>query len=215
MSDTYNGEEKKVDQQLIISVGREFGSGGHEIADRLSKLYNLPLYDHNLLNEVAEQKNIDSQALKEFDEVKRNKLLSRTVRGMSSSSAENVANLQFNFLREKAAAGESFVIVGRCSESILKGNEALISIFILGDRDKKRERVQRIYNKTAKEAEILMDVKDRKRKQYHNSYCEGKWGDSRNYNISVNSSVLGIDETVRILSDFIDVKQKQRKEQAK
>lgn len=204
-----------MDQQLIISVGREFGSGGHEIADRLSKLYNLPLYDHNLLNEVAEQKNIDSQALKEFDEVKRNKLLSRTVRGMSSSSAENVANLQFNFLREKAAAGESFVIVGRCSESILKGNEALISIFILGDRDKKRERVQRIYNKTAKEAEILMDVKDRKRKQYHNSYCEGKWGDSRNYNISVNSSVLGIDETVRILSDFIDVKQKQRKEQAK
>lgn len=204
-----------MDQQLIISVGREFGSGGHEIADRLSKLYNLPLYDHNLLNEVAEQKNIDSQALKEFDEVKRNKLLSRTVRGMSSSSAENVANLQFNFLREKAAAGESFVIVGRCSESILKGNEALISIFILGDRDKKRERVQRIYNKTAKEAEILMDVKDRKRKQYHNSYCEGKWGDSRNYNISVNSSVLGIDETVRILSDFINVKQKQRKEQAK
>lgn len=194
--------------QLIISVGREFGSGGHEIADKLSKHYNLPLYDHNLLREVAAQMNVNHDDLKEFDETKKNKLFSRTVRGMSSSPAHNVAQLQFDYLKKKAEAGESFVIVGRCAETVLKDNTSMVSLFILGDREVKAERVMKLYSKSKKEALDMMDDHDKYRKQYHNSHCPGKWGDSRNYELSINSSKLGVDETVKIIAAYIDARRK-------
>lgn len=194
--------------QLIISVGREFGSGGHEIADKLSKIYNLPLYDHNLLRELAAAKNIDQDILEEFDEVKRKKFFSRTVRGMSSSPADAVANLQFNFLKEKANSGESFVVVGRCAETVLRDFDSMISLFILGDRDVKAERIMKLYNKNKDEAFDMMNEHDKYRKQYHNSHCPGKWGDSRNYELSINSSKLGVDETVKIIAAYVDARRK-------
>ena len=122
----------KTQKQVIISIGREFGSAGHEIAERIAKRYGLSLYDHNLLREVADSHNVSSGELEIFDEMKHNKFLYRTVKGMSSSPADNVALMQFNFLREKAEKGESFVVVGRCSETILKDYPGLISIFVLG-----------------------------------------------------------------------------------
>lgn len=195
--------------QLIISVGREFGSGGHEIADKLSKHYNLPLYDHNLLREVATLMNVDHDDLKELDETKKSRFFSRTVRGMSSSAAHNVAQLQFDFLKNKADAGESFVIVGRCSETVLKDNKALVSLFILGDRDVKVERIMKLYSKSKDDAFEMMDDHDKYRKEYHNSHFPGKkWGDSRNYELSINSSKLGIDETVKIITAYIDARRK-------
>lgn len=194
--------------QLIISVGREFGSGGHEIADKLSKIYNLPLLDHNLLREVATQMNVNYDDLQEFDETKKNKLLSRTVRGLNNSPAFNVAQLQFDYIKKKADAGDSFVVVGRCAETILKENNAMVSLFILGDRDVKAERVMKLYDKTKKQALELMDDHDKYRKKYHNSHCSGKWGDSRNYELSINSSKLGIDETVKIITAYIDARKK-------
>ena len=195
-------------KQLFISVGREFGSGGHEIAQKLSEIYNLPLYDRNLLKEVADTKNIDVDSLEEFDEIKKKKLFSRTVRGMSSSPETAVAKLQFDYLKKKADNGDSFVIVGRCAETVLKDNEGMISLFILGDRDVRAERVMTIYNKSKKEALDYMDYKDKARKEYHNSLCPGKWGDSRNYELSINSSKLGIDETVNLLVDYINARRK-------
>ena len=129
---------------------------------------------------------------------------SRTVKGFNNSPEANVSKLQFDYLREKAAAGESFVIVGRCSESVLKEYDAMVSIFILGESEHKIERVMERHNLSRNAAQKLMQEKDYKRKRYHNSYCEGKWGDSRNYDISVNSSRLGVDKTVEVLVDFID-----------
>lgn len=193
-----------MEKQLIISVGREFGSGGHEIAEKLAKHYNLPLYDHNLLDELAEGKHLNVAHLKEMDE--KHTLLKRTVRGFSSSPQENVSLMQFEYLQKKASKGESFVIVGRCSEDVLKEYDSMVSIFILGDKDVKRERVMRLYDLPANLAERLMHEKDMKRKRYHNGFCDGKWGDSRNYDISINSSTLGIDETAEILIDFIEKK---------
>lgn len=195
-----------MEKQLIISVGREFGSGGHEVAEKLAKHYDLPLLDQNILEEIAEEKKIDVTSLKEMDEKHTSKLFKRTVRGFSSSPQENVSLMQFEYLRNKAKAGESFVIVGRCSEDVLREYDALVSIFILGDKKVKRERIMRLYGLNEFMAEHLMHEKDTKRKRYHNGFCEGKWGDSRNYDISVNSSILGVDETVEILIDFINRK---------
>lgn len=195
-----------MEKQLIISVGREYGSGGHEIADRLSKHYGIQLLDHNLLDEIAAEKNLDMQNLRGLDEKHKSRLASRTVRGYSSSPEENLYLLQFDYLKNKASSGESFV-VGRCSETILKAYDSLISIFVLGDMDKKIERIMRLYQLSKDQAVRKIREKDMKRKRYHNEHCDGKWGDSRNYDISVNSSKLGIDETAALLSYYIDRRQ--------
>ena len=197
-----------MEKQLIISVGREYGSGGHEIAEKLSKHYGIQLFDHNLLDEIAAKKNLNMDHLKGLDEKHKNPLSSRTVRGFSSSPEENLLYLQFDYLREKADAGESFVIVGRCGETILKQYDSLVSIFVLGDRDKKIERIMRLYQLTESQACRKMREKDIKRRRYHNSFCDRKWGDSRNYDISLNSSKLGIDCTVELLTDYIDKRRK-------
>lgn len=192
--------------QLIISIGREFGSGGHEIAQKLADIYNLPLYDHNLLDEIAKERNLDKNDLVKHDEKKRNLLFSRTVRGFNNSASQNIAYLQFNYLQKKAAAGESFVVVGRCSETVLKEYNGLVSIFILGDMDKKIARVSEKYNLTGEKAQKLITTKDYKRKKYHDSHCEGKWGDSKNYDLSINSSKLSMDEIIQLLTTYIDMR---------
>lgn len=191
--------------QLIISIGREFGSGGHEIAEKLAKHYDLPLYDHNLLDKIAEERNLNSEELKLYDEVQ-DGVFHRRVRGMSSSMTEHVAQLQFDYLKEKATAGESFVVVGRCSETVLKDNKGLIAIFVNGDKDQKVARVSKKYELSESQAADLMKKKDRARKMYHNINCDSKWGDSRNYELVINSSKLGVDKSVQMLIQYIDVR---------
>ena len=184
-------------KRLILSISREFGSGGHVIAEALARRFELDLYDNNLLEHIAEEKNVGGDTLKKYDERPKNRLFSRTVRGYSNSIQENVANMQFDFLKKLAEDGKSFVVVGRCSETILKEYEGFISIFVLGDREVKRERIMRLYRLSADDAEHMMTRKDWERKSYHNYYCKEKWGDSRNYDLSINSSRLGIDKIGR------------------
>ena len=192
-----------MEKQLIISIGREFGSGGHAIAEDLAERFGLPLYDRNILGEITAQKNLDLEELEKYDERPRKLFVSRTVRGYSNSPHENIANMQFEFLRQKAANGDSFVVVGRCAETILKGCPALIPIFVLGDMDVKIKRIEEIRGISEQEAIALIKEHDKKRKAYHNSHCDIKWGDSRNYDISVNSSRLGIKRTADMLEAYI------------
>ncbi len=192
-----------MDRQLIITIGREFGTGGHLIAEELAKRFNLRLYDHNLLEFIAKEKNVDYDELKKYDEIPVNRLLSRTVKGRSNSMQENVARMQMKYLIEKAKEGESFISVGRCSEFVLRQFSCTISFFILGDFDEKLERVKTVYNLSDDEAENKMTRHDMKRKLYHNYYCDIKWGDSRAYDLCVNVSKLGIEKTVDMLEEYI------------
>ena len=166
--------------------------------------YQIPLLDHNLLDEIAAEKGLEASHLKQLDEKHKNVWISRKVKGFSSSPEENIYLMQFDYLQKKAKKGDSFVVVGRCSEHVLKDFECMVSIFVLGDKKKKKERIMELYQMSEGSAERLCLEKDSKRKRYHNSYCEGKWGDSRNYDISINSSKLGVEGTVEILIDFID-----------
>ena len=193
-----------MEKQLIISVGREFGSGGHLIAEKLSERFGIKLYDNNLLLEVAEKHGGCAESIQKYDETPKLRMLSRTVRGYNNSPEDIVSQLQFDFIRELAEKGESFVIVGRCAETVLKGHPALVSIFVLGDYEKKLERVIQKYSLSEKEAKQLIKTTDKKRKSYHNYNCDLHWGDSRLYEISINSSRLGIDGTVEILEDYIN-----------
>ena len=193
-------------QQLIISVSREYGSGGHDIALALSKYYDLPFYDKTFLDKIADEKGLDVKKLKRFDESPINHFLYRTVKGYNNSPESGVANLQFNYLKEKADAGESFVIVGRCSEDILKTYPGFVSIFILGDKEAKIKRVMERENMTYDEAVERAKKCDKKRKSYHNNFTETKWGDSRNYDFSINSSKLGIDKTIQFIETYINAR---------
>lgn len=190
-------------KQLIISVGREFGSGGHAIAEMIADELNVKLYDRNMLDDIAKEKNVDSKTFDEFDEKPRKFLFSRRVGEFSSSMEENLADLQFNFIKEKADAGESFVIVGRCAEHVLKGKEGVVSVFILGDKEEKQKRIMNKYNLSEDEALSKMSRHDKNRKNYHNSYCDQKWGDSRSYDLCINSSRLGLVGTKELVMDYI------------
>lgn len=189
--------------QIIISVGREFGSGGRVIAEKLSERFNLPLYDRHLITEIAEKMGMTYDDVEKYNESPRMKIVSRRVNGFSNSIEDNIAEMQFDIIDEKAKSGESFVVVGRCSETKLKKYPALISLFILGDMDKKIERVMDVYNLNEEDAKKFITKKDKKRKRYHNYHCQGKWGDSRLYDLSINSSKLGIEKTVDILEEYI------------
>ncbi len=190
-------------EQFIISVGREFGSGGRSIAEELGKRFGIPVYNRHLITEIAEKTGLAPEEIEKYNENPRTKILSRTVRGYSNSIEDNIAEMQFSFIREKAQSGESFVVLGRCSETKLKDFPALISLFVLADMDAKIKRIMELYSLSEDKAKALIDKKDRKRKRYHNYHCSGHWGDSRLYDLSINSSRLGIEGTVDCLEQYI------------
>ncbi|RKM59600.1 cytidylate kinase-like family protein [Butyrivibrio sp. XB500-5] len=189
--------------QIIISVGREFGSGGRVIAEELAKRFELPIYDRHLITEIAQRMGMTIDSVEKYNETPKNVFLSRRVKGYSNSIEDNISEMQFDFLEDKAKSGESFVVIGRCSETKLKKYPGLISFFILGDMDKKIERVKEVYELSEEDAKRFILKKDKKRKRYHNYHCQGKWGDSRLYDFSINSSKLGIDKTVDIIEEYI------------
>lgn len=202
-----------MEKQLIISVGREFGSGGHAIAELLAEKFGLSLYDRNLLKEVVLEKDLalnktELEELERYDELSKKPLFSRTIRGYSNSPEENIASMQFEYLQKMAEQGDSFVVVGRCAETVLKKYEGLISIYILADAEAKIRRIMETDGVSRMEAEVLMRRRDKERKSYHNYYCVHKWGDSRNYDICVNSSRLGINGTADMLEDYIRARMK-------
>ncbi len=189
--------------QTIISIGREYGSGGHVIAEELAKRLGLPLYDRNILDEVAAEKGVSAETLRKYDEKPHKLFLSRSVNGYHTSAEVNVAYLQFDYLKKKAAEGESFVVVGRCAEGIFLNNPSLISVFVLGNKDAKCARIMEKFKLSEAEALEKMRRHDEYRKRYHNNFCEDKWGDSRTYDLCINSSFLGIDETTNVVEHFI------------
>ncbi|MEE5993222.1 MAG: cytidylate kinase-like family protein [Oscillospiraceae bacterium] len=192
--------------QLMISVSREFASGGREIAKVLAERFQINYYDRNLLDEIAAEKMGNIDKLRMFDEVPRHRFLTRTFRGMSSSPAENVAQIQFEYLMKKAESGESFVIVGRCADEVLSDYDSLVKIFVLADEECKIDRICESRNVNPDEARGILQRHDKMRRQYHNYFCDLPWGDSRGYDITINSSRLGIEKTADFLQDYVQAR---------
>lgn len=190
-------------KQVIIALGREFGSGGHYIAQKIAEDLGLHYYDRKILEDIAKEKDIHIEYLEKYDEKKRKVILSRSVRGYTNSIEEIVSEMQFEYLRKKAEEGESFVILGRCAEEHFRGDERLISIFVLADEKDKIKSISKRHNISEEEAYIKMKRHDRNRKLYHNRHSEMKWGDSRGYDICINSYKLGVTKTAELLEEYI------------
>lgn len=193
-------------KQLIITVGREFGSGGHIIAAKLAEHFGIQLLDSNILAEVAKKSNASEEYLKKYDESARNLFFSRTVNGFSNSPEEIIAQMQFDYIKHKADAGESFVVIGRCADYILRENPALVRVFVLGDTEAKIKRTAEREGISEDKAKTRMEQADKRRKYFHNTHSENKWGDSRSYDITVNSSKLGLDRTAELLIKYIELR---------
>lgn len=200
-----------MNNQLIVSISREFASGGREIAKILAERLQIDYYDRNLLDAIAAERLGDAEKLRKFDEVPRI-FLKRTVRGMTSSPEENVAQIQFDYMTKLADSGERFVIVGRCADEVLSEYKGLVRIFVLADEESKIDRVVESRDCSRDEARGIIMRHDRSRKAYHNYYCEYKWGDSRGYDITVNSSRLGIEKTTDLLENYIRMRMEAHKE---
>ena len=193
-------------KQLIITVGREFGSGGHIIAVKLAEHFGIQLLDSNILAEVAKKSNAREEYLKKYDESARNLFFSRTVNGFSNSPEEIIAQMQFDYIKQKSDAGESFVVIGRCADYILRKNPALVRVFVLVDTEAKIKRTAEREGISEEKAKIRMEQADKRRKYFHNTHSENKWGDSRSYDITVNSSKLGLDSTAELLIKYIELR---------
>lgn len=193
-------------KQIIIAIGREFGSGGHLVAKKLAEHYNIPLYSKELLDEVAKDGRYSKEVLERFDEKPMNfAFIPVPAGGTTISLEQDIAIRQFNFIRKKAnEEKESFVIVGRCAEEILSDNPNMISAFILGDKDTKTKRVMEREGVDEKTALNMMKKMDKMRKVYHNFYCKSKWGDSRTYDICIKIGKVDVDTAIDMIIKYID-----------
>lgn len=192
-----------MEKQLIVAISREFGSGGHEIAEKIAKELGIEFYDRSMLDETANEMNVKVELVEKYDEKPKSYILSRRVGKYTNSMEEIIAETQFDFIKKKAEKGDSFVIVGRCAESVLRDFDGLITIFIGGEKEHKKDRVMKKYDLNETEAVLKMNRHDRRRKTYYNRHSNSKWGDSRHYDVCMNSTPLGIDGTVKVLVNYI------------
>ena len=190
-------------KQIIVVIGREHGSGGHYIADMVARELGVKLYDKASIEKEISSGGYSEKLVSEMDEKPVNFFTSRRIGAFSNSIEVNVAEKTFAMLRSKAAEGESFVVIGRCGEQVLGNNPNCISIFICGDPQFK---INRIMNKMGLDLDqAIEEIKtvDRSRKNYHNYYCDTKWGDARGYDMTVKSNVLGCEKTAEMLVHYV------------
>ncbi len=191
------------DKQIIVTVGREHGSGGHFIAQHIADDLGIKLYDKEIVEAIVDSSGYTREFVEKMDEKPINFLLSRRIGEFSNSPEEIIAEKVFAYIREIAESGQSFVIVGRCAESVLRLYPHVVSVFVTGDKQDKLDRIQRIFELDPQKAADRIRRVDFKRKQYHNHFSDRKWGDSRGYDILINSSRIGIENTAKCLTSYI------------
>ena len=187
---------------MIISISREYGSAGHEIGEMLAQKLNVPLYDRNILQDIAKEKGVLTEEMEKYDEKPKNLLFARKLGEHTNSMEWHIANMQFDYLKEKAESGESFVVVGRCADAVLSAYKDLVTVFITADEDEKLLHIMTKFGVGEVEAREKMYRHDKKRKQYHANYSNTTWGDVHSYDLCINSSSLGLDKSVDFIAEF-------------
>lgn len=207
-------EEKinNLKERFVISIGREFGSGGKYIGQELAKRFNIKCYDNELLAKVSENYNIDMKMLEKVDEKQKssfwysfatNYAFSKDGEVLPISAEDNLFLKQAKVIEDLYDA-ESCIIVGRCSDYILKDKENVIKLFIYSsNNDFKINRKVKYENITLKDAEKKIKQTDKQRAEYYKHFTSKTWGDKNNYDICVDTSKIGIDETIDILENYI------------
>ena len=190
----------------IINVGRSFGSGGGYVAQAISEKLGIPFYDNELISKAAEESGFSKDIFLKNDEKRSLFALSSFFTSGRIGYTQNfynddtLFNIQSEVIRRIAAEG-SAVIIGRCSDYILRDLDCL-DVFVCAKEEYRIKRLVENEGLTPEEARALMAKKDRTRETYYNYYTFGNWGVASNYDLCIDSSVLGIEGTADMIIDF-------------
>ena len=196
--------------KVLITIARQYGSGGREIGNRVAELLGIPLYDRELIVAAAEAGDLHPEVAERVDERAANSLLYTLAMGAGLHSAYTSAAhmpvndrlflLQSEHIRARAAEG-SGVFVGRCADYVLREEPRRLSVFIYAPLDARRARVAERHPDLREGAVLdLINKTDRRRSTYYGFYTGGKWGKFENYHLALDSSLLGIDGTAELIA---------------
>lgn len=204
---------------LIISVGRQLGSGGCEIAKLLAQRFDCKYYDHELINMAAERSGFNPRIFENQDE--RHGTLKSLFSSFSGRLGRATSNFYSNAMSQeslfqiqseaiwKAAKEDNCVFVGRCADYILRKKPGLFSVFITADEEVRIKEVAHRLNMDYDTARKFIHHKEARRANYYNYYTSKKWGAAQSYDMCINSSLLGIERTAEVIAQIIhDVKMK-------
>lgn len=205
-----------MDKHIVITIGRQFGSGGREIGKRLADNLGISFYDKELLSIAARESGFSKDFFEMYDEKPTNSFLYSLVMDTYAMGYgtptyvdmpinQRLFLVQFDAIK-KIASEESCVIVGRCADYALEGHIDYTSVFIHGDMVDRINRVMNTYTLNESGAKDLISKTDKKRASYYNYYTNKKWGHSNNYDLTFNSSTLGIDGCVELLEYYLNKK---------
>ena len=190
----------------IITISREFGSGGRFIGEEVAKKLGIAYYDKNIINEIAEKSGLSPEYIQENAELSPKKGLFAYAfagRDITGKSIEDmVYEAQRNVILELAGK-EPCVIIGRNADYILKDRDDLLNVFIHGDAPEKTQRIRQIYHVSEKDAVKMMADTDKRRMANYNFYTNQKWGKASNYTLCLNSSQLGYDRCEKIIMECL------------
>lgn len=195
-------------KKVIITIGREFGSGGREIGLKLSEKLNIPFYDKEIIYHTAEKIKVEHSVIEKYDE-------KHSFPPLISSNGFDIYQLpmsdrvyiaQADVIRDLASKG-SCIIVGRCADYILRDDPSLFSIFVHAPiEDKIKRKSELLPDKTEAELQSHILKINKKRSKYYTYYTDQNWGAASTYNMCVDSSVLGIDGTVDLIIHAINMR---------
>lgn len=203
---------------LVITIGRQCGSGGKKIGQKLAEVMGVKCYDKELLSIAAKNSGLCEELFESHDEKPTSSFLYSLVMDTYSLGYTTSAYMdmpinhkiflaQFDTIK-KLAEEESCVIVGRCADYALADYPNMVSVFITGEDSDKIASLKASYNVDDAKAKDIMVKTDKKRSSYYNYYSSKRWADAKSYDLCINSSVTGLDGAVEIIQEFAKVKQK-------
>lgn len=199
-------------RKKIITIGRQFGSGGKQIGEELAKKMQVPFYDKELLKHAAKDSGICEEIFDNFDEKPTNSFLYSLVMdpyslGFGTSSElplnHRVFLAAFDTIKNLAENDGSCVFVGRCADYALKDMDGVLNVFIYADIDDRIKRISEKYGISENNAKDMIKKEDKSRASYYNYYTSKRWGEMKGYDICINTSVYSIEETIDMLYDII------------
>lgn len=186
----------------IITISREFGSGGRFIGEKVAKKLGIAYYDKNIIRQIAEKSGLSPEYIQESGELSPKKGMFAYAFAGRDITGKSVEDMVYETQRKvilELADKEPCVIIGRNADYILKDRDDVLNIFIHGDMPEKIQRITRLYNVEEQEAVKMMADTDKRRMTNYNFYTEQKWGKASNYTLCLNSSQLGYDRCEAII----------------
>ena len=192
----------------IITISRQFGSGGRTVGRMLAERLGVPFYDKELVKQVADETGLDSAFIEENGEFSPSKSIFSFAMSQGIPCMQNGLSMSdFIFCIQRQVilklAEQPCVIVGRGADYILRDRDDCFNVFIHADMQSRAERIVRLYGESEKKPEQRLADKDKKRKIYYKHYTDREWGDAKNYDMCLNSGKIGIEKCVELILDAI------------